>query len=176
VVRSSAASDVYKRQGLGLDSSPGAIAINGTGNQIIPDYTFTPTKVANNLSGLSVQPKKTLALIGGDINVNSGTINANDGRIELVSINSGSANFQPSENGFAFSFDDVDNYQNITLDNLSVLNASGSGGGDIILNAASVALKDGSLILIQNQGNLPSGTLDINATQQGERTRFFTSN
>ncbi|MGL6342199.1 MAG: beta strand repeat-containing protein, partial [Waterburya sp.] len=36
---------------------------------------------------------------------------------------------------------------------------------DISLDAANVALEDGSLILIQNQGTIPSGTIDISANE-----------
>jgi filamentous hemagglutinin family protein len=151
--------------GLGLGNNPGAISVIGTENQITSDYTSTPTTVNDSVTGLSVQPGKTLALIGGELNFDGGTINADDGKIELASVNSGFVNFQSAENGFAFNFDKVASYQNIALDNLSVLDASGSGRGDISLDAANVAVRDGSLILIQNQGNIPSGTIDINATE-----------
>jgi filamentous hemagglutinin family protein len=151
--------------GLGLGSNPGEITVNGSGNQITPDYTSTPTTVEDSATSLSVQPGNTLALIGGNINTNGATINASEGLIELGSVNSGSVNFQSEENGFAFNFDNVANYQNITLDNQTVLNASGSGRGNISLDAANVAVQDGSLILIQNQGNSSSGILDINATE-----------
>jgi filamentous hemagglutinin family protein len=151
--------------GLGLGELPGAITVNGSGNQITPDYTSTPTTVEDSANSLSVQPGNTLALIGGDINTNGATINASDGRIDLASVNSGLVNFQPAENGFAFNFDDVANYQNITLDNQTVLNASGEGRGDISLDAANLDLSDGSLIIIQNQGDASSGTIDINATE-----------
>jgi filamentous hemagglutinin family protein len=149
--------------GLNLGELPGAISVNGTGNQITPNFSSNPTTVEDSATSLSVQPGNTLALIGGNINTNGATINASDGQIELASVNSGLVNFQPTENGFAFNFDDVANYQNITLDNQTVLNSSGSGRGDIFLDAANIDLSDGSLILIQNQGNIPSGTIDVNA-------------
>ncbi|MEO0014772.1 MAG: hypothetical protein RLZZ535_3161, partial [Cyanobacteriota bacterium] len=152
--------------GLQLDGDSGAITVNGNGNQITPDFSSTPTEIEtiNGARGLSIAPEKTLALIGGDINVSGGTINVNNGRIEIGSVNSGSVSFQPIKNGFSFNFDDVVDYQNIALDHLSSLNASGSDRGDIFLYAANINLRDGSLILIQNQGSLSSGTLDINAS------------
>jgi filamentous hemagglutinin family protein len=151
--------------GLGLGSNPGAITVNGSGNQITPSEGSNSTTVEDSATSLSVQPGKTLGLIGGDINTNSTTLNASDGQIELASVNSGLVNFQSEENGFAFNFDDVANYQNITLDNQSVLNASGEGGGDISLNAGNVNVQDGSLILIQNQGNAAFSGITINASE-----------
>ena len=152
--------------GLGFGSNSGSITVNGTGNEVTPASSFlTPITVEENANSLSVQPENTLALIGNEIDLNGARLEIDGGRIELASVDSGLVNLQSSENGFAFNYDDVANYQDITLDNLSVLNASGSGEGNISLNAANVAVEDGSLIFIQNQGNLPSGTIEIDATE-----------
>jgi filamentous hemagglutinin family protein len=151
--------------GLQFEGNNGAITVNGQGNQITPDYTSTPTTVEDSANSLAVKPGNTLGLIGGDINTSGATINANDGKIKIASVNSGFVDFQLSENDFALNFDDVASYQNIDLDNLSVLNASGSNKGDVFINAANVTLSNGSLILIQNQGKISSGTIDINATE-----------
>ena len=151
--------------GLGFGSNPGPITVNGNGNQITPNFSSNPTTVEESETSLSVNPGNTLGLIGGEITTDGATIDASGGKIELASIGSGVVELQTTDDGFAFGYDDVTNFQNTTIDNLSVLNASGSGGGNISLNAANVAIEDGSLLLIQNEGNTPSGTIDINAAE-----------
>jgi filamentous hemagglutinin family protein len=151
--------------GLQFKGNNGAITVNGSGNQIAPNFSSNPTQVEDTLNSLSVEPGNTLGLIGGDINFSGGTINADEARIELVSINSGFISFQSAGNNFALNFDKVASYQDIALDNLSVLYANGLNRGDISLNAANIGLYDGSLILMQNEGNIPSGIIDINATK-----------
>ena len=151
--------------GLGFGSNPGAIEVNGNGNQIKPSFSSSPTEVTNDTTGLSVKSGETLALLGGNISFNGGTINAKDGRIELASVNSATTNFQPTDNGFTFSFDNVTNYNDIDLMNLSVLNASGENIGEISLTAQAIDVRNGSLLLVQNQGETPLGIIDINATE-----------
>jgi filamentous hemagglutinin family protein len=110
--------------GLGFSSNSGSITVNGTGNQIASTISFfTPTPVEERVkssSSLSLQPGNTLALIGNGIDFNSARLDANNGRIEIASVSSGLVNLQSEENGFSFNYDDVTNYQNITLDNLFV--------------------------------------------------------
>jgi filamentous hemagglutinin family protein len=151
--------------GLNFGGNSGAIQVNGNGNQITPSFSSLPTQVEDNANGLRVKPKNTIALVGGDIVLNGGTVNANDGRIELASVNSGTTNFQSTENGLTFDFNNVTNYRNIDITNLSVLNASGENQGEISLAARSVDVLNGSLFLVQNQGDIPSGTISINATE-----------
>ena len=153
--------------GLGLDyysQFRGGIAVNGSGNQITPSFSSTPTQVADNQSGLSVNPGKTLALIGNGISVNGGTITTEGGLIELGSVDSGSVSFQEVGGRFNFNYDNISSYQDIDLTNLSVLNVSGESSGGISLNGKNIAVSNGSLFLNQNQGNTPSGTININSS------------
>ncbi|NJL53350.1 MAG: filamentous hemagglutinin N-terminal domain-containing protein [Hydrococcus sp. SU_1_0] len=135
--------------GLGFGSNPGSIEINGNQNK-------TTLSENDNLSGLSVQPQKTLALVGGDINISGGTINATNGRIELGSLNSDSVNFQKAEKGFTFDFDDVAdvNLKNIVLDNLSALNVSGNRNGFIKIRSSALNILGESTISSNSSGEI----------------------
>ena len=166
--------------GFGSDDNSGEITVSGNGNEVSPP-ALQATTVGDNKSGLSVDPRNTLSLIGGEINTDGATLTAEDGNIQLGSVGFGVVNLQYSDDAPVFNFDNVIAYRNINLDNLTVLDASGSAGGNIFLDAANIALADGSLALIQSQhgsgtsfGNAEvssrqnnstaSSILDINAT------------
>ncbi|MGL5079006.1 MAG: hypothetical protein ACRDBG_24675, partial [Waterburya sp.] len=147
--------------GLGLGSNPGAITVNGQGNQITPSEGSNPTFTEPNGSQLSVSEGETLALIGNGINLNSATLN---GQIELGSINTGLVNIQDSNSGLTFDYDNITRFSNIDIQNQTVINGSNDITGNINLTGANIQFLTGSLVLIQNQQQA-QGTLSINATE-----------
>ncbi|MGL5938873.1 MAG: filamentous hemagglutinin N-terminal domain-containing protein [Waterburya sp.] len=152
--------------GLGLGSNPGAITVNGDGNQILSESNFSPTDLGNTESGLSLTPGKTLALIGSEVNFTGGIVTAEGGKIEISSLRSGSVGLQETENGLTFSYNDnAVSYQDINLSEQALLNTSGEGQGAISLTGKNVLLSDGSFILNQNRGNIDSGAININAIE-----------
>ncbi|MEY2833727.1 MAG: hypothetical protein RLZZ574_2986, partial [Cyanobacteriota bacterium] len=151
--------------GLGFGSNPGAIQVNGNGSQIASDTRFSPIEIGNLETGISVNPGKTLALIGGGIALPSGIITVKGGKIEIGSVNSGLVSFQSAENGLAFSYENVTNYQDITLTEQALLDISGDGTGAISLTGDNVLLSNGSFLLNQNRGDVDSGNININALE-----------
>jgi filamentous hemagglutinin family protein len=149
--------------GLGLGSNPGAITVNGTGNQIETESLSTPTNIEPNLSGLEVNSGKTLALIGNNVNLEGGILTAQGGQIEIGSASDGSVRFESFKQGFNFNYSQVSSFENVQLEQQALVNASGEGSGSIQVNGANVILTDGSKILLQNQGETPSENLQINA-------------
>jgi filamentous hemagglutinin family protein len=150
--------------GLGLGELPGAIIVNGQGNQITPLTDKSPTSVKGSTTGLSIDSGETLGLIGGNLNFNGGTITTPGSRIELGSVSSGSVSLTQVEEGLTFGFDNVTINRNIALNNLSLLNSSSEGQGAISLTGNNINITNGSYVLIQNTGNISSGDISINAT------------
>jgi filamentous hemagglutinin family protein len=150
--------------GLGLGSNPGAITVNGSGNQIASDSAFSPIDLGNTESGLSVAPEKTLALIGGEISFSGGIVTAEGGKIELGSVKSGSVGFEQIDNQLAFNYDNIQSYQDINFSEQALLDTSGTGKGAISLTGNNVSLSDASFLLNQNRGNVDSGSININAS------------
>jgi large exoprotein involved in heme utilization and adhesion len=72
-------------------------------------------------------------------------------------------NFQETENGLTFGYNDAVSYQDITLSEQALLNTSGEGQGAISLTGKNVSLFNGSFLLNQNRGNVNSGDISINA-------------
>jgi filamentous hemagglutinin family protein len=149
--------------GLQFEGNNGAITVNGSGSSIVSDSIFSPIDLGNTESGLSVTSGKTLALIGGDITLDGGIIRNNGGQIELSSVDSGFAKFQETENGLIFDYGNVNGFQDIAIEEQTLIDVSGNGAKGISLTGSNIAVSNGSFVLVQNQGNTNSGTLNINA-------------
>ena len=149
--------------GLGFDyysQFRGGIAVNGSGNQIIPSRGSTPTSAESNGNQLGVSQGETLALVGNTINLDGATVT---GQLELGSVSTGVVNIEESSTGFTFGYDNVAEFSNITIENQSVIKSNTIDTGDIALTGSNIELLSGSLLLIQNQQQT-QGTLSINAT------------
>lgn len=149
--------------GLNFNGNSGAIQVNGNGSQIVSDTRFSPIDAKNLETGLSVTSGKTLALLGEEITLPGGIITAEGGKVEIGSVNSGLVSFQKAENGLTFNYENITDHQNIVLTDQALLNASGEGAGAISLTGSNVSLSDSSFILIQNRGQINSGTINVNA-------------
>ena len=168
--------------GLGMGNNPGEIRVQGNG------HTFTSTTGIpfkdNNTTALEVKPGKTIALIGGDIILEGGSLKANSGKIELASIGSGLVDFNLTPESLKFNYTKVETFQDIQLSEKASLNANSLpmihsqmendmetnliDAGSIQLQGRRISLSDGSIMLIENQGNIPEGSININATESLE--------
>ena len=151
--------------GLGFGSNPGAIEVNGNGNQIINDSSFLPIEFSQTPTGISVPSDKTLALVGNEINLNGGVITTKGGQVYLVSIESGSVGINQTESRLDLVNNNTIKYRNINLNQQSLIDASNEFGGTISLTGENVNLKDASFLLAQNQDNLLGGSLEVKALE-----------
>jgi filamentous hemagglutinin family protein len=150
--------------GLQFGQNPASIQMQGTGYDLSdPDPIFGSIIRGNNLTGLQVLPGKTLALVGGDINLVDGVLTAEQGRIELGSVDGGEVSINLIPEGFTLSYQGVQNFRDIRLSQRSLADAS--GGGFIQVQGNNLSLTDGALIWIQNQGLQSGGNININANQ-----------
>ncbi|MDZ8241459.1 MAG: filamentous hemagglutinin N-terminal domain-containing protein [Nostoc sp. ChiQUE01a] len=111
--------------------------------------------------GLQVQPRKTLALIGGDITLEGGNLTAVSGRIELGSVAGNSlVNLKSTVQGWILGYEGVQNFQNIQLIQRTVdgsgipsqVDVTGVGGGNIQVQGKSVELI-GPFVILRNRNN-----------------------
>lgn len=153
--------------GLQFGTNPGNIVAQGSGyNLSVQQPVFSPITVGNKSTGLRVAPGKTLALVGGDVDLQGSTLTAEQGRIELGSVSDGQVNLNPVSLGFALNYQNVKSLRDIRLSQKALANAS--GGGSIQVQGNNVSLTDGSLMLIQNQGELFGGNISANVAQSLE--------
>ena len=151
--------------GFTFDGVPGAIEVYGGGSKISSTSSFSPIDTGNaNETGLSVPTGETLALIGNNVTIEGGIVST-EGNIELGSIGEGEVNIQTGDSGISLNYDNVSNYRDISLNSHALLESSGSGSSSISLTGNNINLNNGSLLLIQNQGNSPSRALSINASE-----------
>ena len=154
--------------GLQFGQNPGSIEVQGTGYDLsVPVTLFSPIIRGSSLIGLRVPQGKTLALVGGDVNIEGGTLTAEQGRIDLGSVGGdGQVSLSPIPQGFTLSYQDLQRFQNIRLSQQASSDAS--GGGSIHVQGNRVSLTDGSIVLIQNQGMQRGGSISVNAAESFE--------
>ncbi len=135
--------------GLQMGSNAGAIAVQGA-----PANNF-----ALRTSTLSISPNQTLALIGGQIDINSANIFAPDGHVELWAMQNGTVNIPTSGNWQLASSSPSPTWGNITLQQSSYINTSGATGGAINIRGRGLTLQNGS--------HIESSTYGANKQGQG---------
>lgn len=143
--------------GVRFGNNPGTIT--NLSQTRAPNYDST-------FDGLSVMPGKTLALLGGDINIDGGVVTASQGIIELGSVAGNNVvNFDSVTDIWNFDYSGVTQFQNIVLDNLALVTASGIGGGAIHLQGKEIRILNGSGITSDTIGAIDGQDITINASE-----------
>jgi len=125
-----------------------------------------PGTITNQSQGLSVVSENTLALIGGDLNIDGGVITAPQGQIELGSVAGNNVvNFDVAINSWSFDYSGVTQFQNIVLDNLASVDTSGIGGGAIHLQGKEIRVLNGSGITSITLDAIDGQDIIINASE-----------
>ncbi|MCC5624653.1 filamentous hemagglutinin N-terminal domain-containing protein, partial [Nostoc sp. CHAB 5715] len=154
--------------GLQFGVNPGKITVQGSGHNL----TYNPSTagtIRTDVPGLQVQPGKTLALVGGDINLEGGNLRAESGQIELGSIVSpGLVSLTQNDSGLFLGYLGVNAFGNIQLSQKASVDVSGEGGGSIQVQAGKLSVRDGSSFLSITTGSKPGGEFNVNATESIE--------
>ena len=159
--------------GLQMGNNPGDIIVNGNGQGIIDnqDLRFlTPLVRLPAPSNLEVNSGKTLALVGGNVNLKGSSLRANQGRIELGAANNGIVNLQPSLSGWNLDYTEVSTDKDINLESQSAIDVSGLTSQGIQLFGNQIKLSDGSVALMQVFGTAPASEVVIKAKELVEVT------
>lgn len=122
------------------------------------------------LIGLNVFSQKTLALVGGDINLEGGVLTALGGRIELGSlVHGGNVSLTPIENGWSLGYEEVAKSARgeINLSQLALINPDlfSSGGGEVQIRGQKVNLVDESAIISLTFSNQDTRDISIQAEE-----------
>lgn len=150
--------------GLQYGGTAGGIQVQGNGQG-----TRTTTDLIDTTIGLRVEPNQTLALVGGNVALEGGTLKTAGGRIELGSVaGAGLVKLTPINTGWALGYSGVPTFGDIQLSQQAAVDASGAGGGDITVWGRRVTLKDGSQIQASTLGSEPAGTLSVTTSESVE--------
>ncbi|MBD2446490.1 filamentous hemagglutinin N-terminal domain-containing protein [Nostoc sp. FACHB-152] len=151
--------------GLQFGQNPQAIRLQGQGHNLSRQSSISSPFTRGNTTGLKVQPGNTLALVGGGIISEGGTLTAEDGRIDLGSVAGGLVSLNPNSQGWNLSYQGVTDFQDITLSQKALADTSGIGSGSIGLQGRNISLRDGSVALIQTQGAQAASGIHVNAAE-----------
>jgi len=156
--------------GLQLGTNPGEILVEGTGHSLNSnteaDGGFTTvTGFAESPPGLQIKPGNTLAFVGSNLRFNGGILTAPGGHISLGSAGSGFVSLNPTDYGWQLGYAAAANFGLIQLLSEALVDASGDSGGSIYVQGQRLEIRDGSGILIQNQGSQAAGNITINTSE-----------
>ncbi|MEJ1931637.1 S-layer family protein, partial [Nostoc sp. NIES-2111] len=165
--------------GLQIGQNPGAITVKGLGHLLNPARSFAPLRESGQRTGLQVQSGKSLALVGGNVLLEGGLLTALQGRVELGAVDTGTIGLNGNSQGWSLDYGKISQFRNLNLYQQSLVDVSGTQAGNIQIQASQLNVKDGSVILSQNLGSLPSGNISIKTTESlqvlGESSRGVSS-
>ena len=151
-----------------LTVQPSAFFFNETNSGKIENRSFAPTTAVNILDralfGLVVPDGESLLLVGGEIAVDGGGLNALDGRIELLSIGGrGTVELDTAQDHPSLKFPTQLELGDISISNSAFINTSNAGGGAINLQGKNISISGGSLIFADTLGDLDGEGIAIAA-------------
>ncbi|MFB2937867.1 filamentous hemagglutinin N-terminal domain-containing protein [Aerosakkonemataceae cyanobacterium BLCC-F154] len=149
--------------GLELGANPGSIVNRSQATAEVNLPTSAISLPFDNKVGLATQPGQTLALIGGDIQLNGGNLTASNGQIHLGSVASpGLVSLATTPQGLTFNYENIPNFGNIQISEGSTINTSGIGGGKVDIRGGNVNLNNGRIYAL-NWGDIDGRGININA-------------
>ncbi|TBR61298.1 filamentous hemagglutinin [Westiellopsis prolifica IICB1] len=163
--------------GLRFRDNPGIIGVQGSGNNLQFNPEFLEfSRNSTPPPGLAVQPGKTLALVGGDVNLEGGNLLADGGRIEVGSVdNSSFVSITPIDKGWQLGYTNVPGFRDISLtQKASIDSSSEAGAGEIQVQGRNIKLTDGSGIFAFT-GSQPGGNVSVNAADTLEVSGISTN-
>ncbi|MGR3278911.1 two-partner secretion domain-containing protein [Acaryochloris marina NIES-2412] len=149
-----------------FSNTSGPISISGIGHDLklfAPQLSSSspindPIFISNSLQ---TKPSKTFALIGRGININGGILAAPSGNLVISSISNGKVGIEKTLSGFSFSYEGESVFSDITLENRSLLRATGLNTGDIKIQGKNLSLINNSLILNSDYSDNSNGSINL---------------
>ncbi|MEH1847163.1 MAG: filamentous hemagglutinin N-terminal domain-containing protein [Nostoc sp.] len=147
-----------------LTVNPSALLFNQLQAGKIENRSIAPAE--DNIFGLRVPDGRSLLLVGGDIAINEGQLNAPGGRVELAGIaGEGTVGLNVDGNNLSLIVPDGVAKADISLSNQALVSTSGEGGGAIQVWGKGVTVNGGSKIEASTLGALPGKGLNVNASE-----------
>ncbi len=154
--------------GLQYGVHPGAIQVNGPGNDLTLDFDFAINRSTRPV-GLEVLPGKTLALVGGNLNLTGGNLTASGGRAELGSVgDSQYVSLAATTPNWKLGYEQVKTFGDIQLTQASSVDTSRNttGNGAINIQGRSLQILEGSALLGLTLGEGQGQPITIQTTNQ----------
>ncbi|MBN3938381.1 S-layer family protein [Nostoc sp. NMS9] len=147
-----------------LTVNPSALLFNQLQAGKIENSSIAPA--GDNIFGLRVPDARSLLLVGGEIALNEGQLNAPGGRVELAGIaGEGTVGLNVDGNNLSLIVPNGVAKADISLSNQALVSTSGEGGGAIQVWGKGVTVNGGSKIEASTLGALPGKGLSVNASE-----------
>jgi filamentous hemagglutinin family protein len=156
-----------------LTINPSALLFNQLAAAPIQNSSTAPagtTLAGADALGLRVPNGRSLLLVGGNISMDGGQLNAFGGRVELGGLaNGGIVGLNIDGNNLSLSFPDSVARSNIFLSNRGQVNVIASDGGSIAVNAWNLEMIGQSVLVAgidsgMGSDNSQAGNISVNAT------------
>ncbi len=151
--------------GLQYGATPGTIRVEGSGHFIFVNPDPFEIVRAFRPVGLGVGTGKTLALMGGRVELQGGNLTAEQGQIEIGAIADSTVNLAPTSSGWAFTYPMNAAFQEVVLAQGSSADVSGTSGGRVRVQARDVQILEGSTLMALTLGGGTGGVIQINASE-----------
>jgi filamentous hemagglutinin family protein len=158
--------------GLQMGNNPTLITVQGTGHALTAGNSLVPITPNPSASELRVKPGKTLALVGGNLNLTGATLNAPQGRVELGSLSGvGIVSLNPISEGYQLGYESGQSFADINLTQKSLLtmgalpSLGALNAGSVQLQGKHIQISDGSIIFSENLGNVAGGEIFLQASE-----------
>ena len=153
-----------------LTIEPSAFLFNQIPTGKITNTSTAPTGLTTPLGspvlGLQVPDGQSLLLVGGDISINRGRLNALGGRIELGGLAGvGTVDLNIVGNVFRLNFPANSLLANLILANDARISARGIGGGDIVVNTNLFDATAGGRLVTGTEGAGNGGDITVNSRE-----------
>ncbi|WP_448268864.1 two-partner secretion domain-containing protein [Nostoc sp. DSM 114159] len=156
-----------------LTVNPSALLFNQIAAAPIQNNSVAPAGIdpaGFNASGLRVGDGKSLLLVGGNVSMDGGQLNAYGGRVELGGLAApGNVNLLFNGDNLSLKFPLNVSRADVSLTNKAFVYVEAAGGGDIAINARNIDILGGSLLNAGiasglGQPEATAGDITLNAT------------
>ncbi|GAB1543617.1 hypothetical protein NUACC21_62920 [Scytonema sp. NUACC21] len=165
-----------------LTVNPSAFLFNQLNPKAITNQSVASAGVnpaGENVTGLRVPDGKSLLLVGGNINIDGGSLRTYGGRIELAGLAApGAIGLNLTDNILSLGVNNEAPRADISLTNAAEVNVRGADGGSIAINAQNLTLGGESKVragIDRGLGTPQSKAGDININATGTTTLTNTS-
>ncbi|MEA5626268.1 filamentous hemagglutinin N-terminal domain-containing protein [Nostoc sp. UHCC 0251] len=134
-----------------LNINPSALLFNQINqNAAIQNNSIAPTgtdPAGFDAFGLRVPDGKSLLLVGGNLSMDEGQLNAFGGRVELGGLaQAGTVALSVAGDNLSLKFPENVARTSVSLTNQAAIYVEGAGGGDIVVNAKNLEILEGSIL------------------------------
>ncbi|MCY6494441.1 two-partner secretion domain-containing protein [Leptolyngbya sp. GGD] len=150
-----------------LTINPSAFLFNRAAVGDITVRASAPIRTGSSLLGLRVPNGQNLTLLGGNVNIEGGQLNAFEGRVEIGAV-SGTGAIGVNENGSLRFLESVDR-ADVILNDLARVDVALSDKGSIGITAKNIVLERSSLLAgidsSRSTAKSQAGNIILNATE-----------